>query len=398
MANPTRISDLVSSNPQAGDQIPFSRGTGITASTRRFSVESILTGLLNAGDTSTIDMSFDTSTRTLCAALMSPVVVNKGGTGLTATPTNGQLLIGNSTNFSLNTLSAGAGITIVNRSGAIGIGAFYPVVPPAPFTIDYLIVAGGGGGGATAMDDFEPGTGGGAGGALSATFTGTTLDTRSIVIGSGGNRGLSATNYTAVGISGSNGGNSSIQGIIQALGGGGGGGARATGKDGGSGGGGYSGGQGTLGQGKNGKTGGGGKTQDGAQRSSGAPPYIGTNGGNGFQWLNNIFYAGGGGGGASASTVVGNGGIGGGGNGGTGVDFPIDGESNTGGGGGGAGVTGINNPSPNYYRAFNGANGGSGIVILRYPGSPRATGGSIDIFGGYTFHTFTTSGTFTITA
>jgi hypothetical protein len=34
-------------------------------------------------------------------------------------------------------------------------------------------------------------------------------------------------------------------------------------------------------------------------------------------------------------------------------------------------------------------------VILRYPGSQRGTGGTVSPSGGYTYHTFTTSGTYT---
>jgi hypothetical protein len=61
------------------------------------------------------------------------------------------------------------------------------------------------------------------------------------------------------------------------------------------------------------------------------------------------------------------------------------GTVNTGGGGGGAGSTGAT-----------GAAGGSGIVIVRYSGvTPRATGGVITTSGGFTIHTFTSSGTFT---
>jgi hypothetical protein len=41
-----------------------------------------------------------------------------------------------------------------------------------------------------------------------------------------------------------------------------------------------------------------------------------------------------------------------------------------------------------------GGNGGAGILIVRYLGTPRATGGSINQSGGYTIHTFTSSGTF----
>jgi hypothetical protein len=44
-----------------------------------------------------------------------------GGLGTSATPTNGQIPIGNATNFSLSTLTAGQNITITNASGAITI-------------------------------------------------------------------------------------------------------------------------------------------------------------------------------------------------------------------------------------------------------------------------------------
>jgi hypothetical protein len=39
--------------------------------------------------------------------------------------------------------------------------------------------------------------------------------------------------------------------------------------------------------------------------------------------------------------------------------------------------------------------GGSGIVIVRYSGAQQATGGTITSSGGFTIHTFTSSGTFT---
>jgi hypothetical protein len=62
------------------------------------------------------------------------------------------------------------------------------------------------------------------------------------------------------------------------------------------------------------------------------------------------------------------------------------GTPNTGGGGGG-----------NYYTGVQpyGMAGGSGVVIIRYPGPQKATGGTITTNNSYTIHTFTTSGTFT---
>ena len=61
--------------------------------------------------------------------LMSPSViqinaanalsVTSGGTGLSTIPTNGQLLIGNGTGYTLDTLTPGAGISVANASGTI---------------------------------------------------------------------------------------------------------------------------------------------------------------------------------------------------------------------------------------------------------------------------------------
>jgi hypothetical protein len=50
---------------------------------------------------------------------ITPVI--NGGTGVGTIPTNGQLLIGNGTGYTLRTLTAGTGITINNGAGAISI-------------------------------------------------------------------------------------------------------------------------------------------------------------------------------------------------------------------------------------------------------------------------------------
>jgi hypothetical protein len=49
--------------------------------------------------------------------------VANGGTGITSTPTNGQIPIGNGTTYTAATLTAGTGVTITNASGAITIDA-----------------------------------------------------------------------------------------------------------------------------------------------------------------------------------------------------------------------------------------------------------------------------------
>ena len=53
----------------------------------------------------------------------SPISVNYGGTGQTTAPTNGQLLIGNGTSYTLATLTAGSNISITNGAGSITIEA-----------------------------------------------------------------------------------------------------------------------------------------------------------------------------------------------------------------------------------------------------------------------------------
>ena len=87
------------------------------------------------------------------------------------------------------------------------------------------------------------------------------------------------------------------------------------------------------------------------------------------------FFSGGGG------NIGGAGGTGGGGTGATNGNATAGG-TNTGGGGGGGQSGGP-------------ASGGSGIVIIRYSGSQRGTGGTVTSSGGYTYHTFTSSGTYT---
>lgn len=55
--------------------------------------------------------------------LANALPVGSGGTGVTSTPTNGQLLVGNGTGFTLATLTAGSGMTITNGTGTITLAA-----------------------------------------------------------------------------------------------------------------------------------------------------------------------------------------------------------------------------------------------------------------------------------
>lgn len=255
------------------------------------------------------------------------------------------------------------------------------------YSIDYLIVAGGGGGGSNGAG------GGGAGGAYFASTGITTGDSFSITVGAGG-----AGNVGGTGASGSN----SIFNSITMTGGGGGGSLQTTGLSGGSGGGGGSsyagsgpgaGASGTSGQGFSGGNGASGIPSVPSQIGGGggggysAVGSAGTNsnggaGGAGLNWQSlGTFYAGGGGGGSGTTGGAGGSSVGG--NGGSGATAATNGTANRGGGGGGGG-----NP------ATTGGNGASGVVIIRYLGAQRGTGGTVTTSGAYTYHTFTTSGTY----
>ena len=57
----------------------------------------------------------------ITATLGSALPVTSGGTGLTTIPTNGQLLIGNGSGYTLNPLTPGAGIGVTNGVGLITV-------------------------------------------------------------------------------------------------------------------------------------------------------------------------------------------------------------------------------------------------------------------------------------
>ena len=279
------------------------------------------------------------------------------------------------------------------------------------YTVEYLVIAGGagggfsnvntscGGGGAGGYRSSVSGESSGGGSSAESPITVTSNTQFTVIIGAGG----ASPNVNSRGDSGSN---SSFGPIVSVGGGGGGGGAVGTssqsdGGSGGSGGGGLHsrpGGSGTSGQGFAGGStttnggpnwGGGGGGGAGAVGGNGNPT-TGGNGGNGVTSSitgTAVTRAGGGGGSVEGGGTIGSGGLGGGGAGGMNSSIRgVSGTANTGSGGGGGTFVGGSLP---------GGNGGSGIVIVRYLGPQKATGGTVTSSGGYTIHTFTSSGTFT---
>ena len=92
MPNPTRISDLPLSTPQAGDFIPIARTTGFFPGTFKIFADQITASLLAAANTPSIKLTYNTSTRTLSAeATLIPV--DRGGTGA-VTPEQARINLG----------------------------------------------------------------------------------------------------------------------------------------------------------------------------------------------------------------------------------------------------------------------------------------------------------------
>ena len=94
------------------------------ASGKEFKINntSVLSGsTLGSGVTS----SSLTSVGTIATGVWNGTAIGRayGGTGLTAAPSNGQLLIGNGTGYTLATLTAGSNVTITEGSGSITIAA-----------------------------------------------------------------------------------------------------------------------------------------------------------------------------------------------------------------------------------------------------------------------------------
>jgi hypothetical protein len=265
--------------------------------------------------------------------------------------------------------------------------------PPVPETAkkryEILVVAGGGAGGATGTT----GGGGGAGGLQYINTTSLSIGKFETIVGNG------ATS------NGANGQNSVFSTFISY----GGGGAGLNGNSGGSGGGAgrgattfNSGGLALQNQGNPGgsvtgpfdnsysSAGGGGAGTAGSSITGVSQRGHGGSGSfiSAFAAIGGLpagWFAGGGGGSFNAfGTFGGLGGIGGGGNGGE-LNTPslYSGSANTGGGGGGSwNIGGI---------------GGSGIVAIRYNGTPIAIGGEITQSAGFTYHVFRTVGTSSFT-
>ena len=297
-----------------------------------------------------------------------------GTYNLTLAP-NGNKINASTNNVVLSVSGEAASIVYIDATQGWLCYSGFTNNPTTPYAIEYLVVSGGGGSSYGA---------GGAGGVLASTSTLTVGTSYTVTVGLGGAAGTPGSS------NGSNGNASSLVGIATSVGGGGGAGiVNTNGNAGGSGGSGF--GTGTGGAGTSGQGFAGGNGASNASGGGGGASAVGANaaadtGGAGGAGVSNSISGsavtyGGGGGGRSNTVAGGAAGAGGGGaGGGTNNSFVgVAGSANTGGGAGGGNTA---------------AAGGSGIVALRYLGTQRGTGGTITTSGGYTIHTFTTSGTY----
>jgi len=80
-----------------------------------------LTGTVTASGSLTLGGTL--SGVSLTSAVTGTLPIGNGGTGITSTPTNGQLLIGNGTGYTAATITAGSGVSVTNSAGGITIAA-----------------------------------------------------------------------------------------------------------------------------------------------------------------------------------------------------------------------------------------------------------------------------------
>ena len=115
-------------------------GLAASATTDTTNATNITSGTLPTGRLSGSYTGI-TGVGTLAAGVWNGTAISPsyGGTGLTATPSNGQLAIGNGSGYSLATLTAGTNVSITNTAGGILISA----TPSAGGTVQSVDVSGG---------------------------------------------------------------------------------------------------------------------------------------------------------------------------------------------------------------------------------------------------------------
>jgi len=118
----------------AGSNVTITNGAGSIT----IAASGTVTSVGVSGGTTGLTTSGGPVTGSGTITLAGTLAVTNGGTGLTTTPSNGQIDIGNGTGFSRATLTAGSGISITNGAGSITIAA----TAQQPFAPGTIIVFG----------------------------------------------------------------------------------------------------------------------------------------------------------------------------------------------------------------------------------------------------------------
>ena len=217
---------------KAGSYAPatLTAGTGINITNAAGAITIAATATVSSvnasGGTTGLGFSGGPITTTGILTLSGTLGYGYGGTGLAATPANGQLLIGNGSGYSLATLTAGSNVTITNSAGAITIAASGgggggsvtsvgvsggttglttsggPVTTSGTITIGGTLSVTNGGTGATSLSGYLYGNGTGAitagstiaGSAITGNISGSASNVTGVV--AVGNGGTGATNLT----------------------------------------------------------------------------------------------------------------------------------------------------------------------------------------------------------
>ena len=124
------ISIAVSGTPSFATSVTTPIVYGGTASSSSLTLQStsgvgttdtILFKVGNNGATTAMSIASGGTVTIGTLSLTNPLGVASGGTGLSATPLNGQIDIGNGTNFTRTTISSGTGVSVTNGAGTITI-------------------------------------------------------------------------------------------------------------------------------------------------------------------------------------------------------------------------------------------------------------------------------------
>jgi hypothetical protein len=140
VSNGTDIVEATSYSSGVGSSLSVTTLTATSANITTLSGTSVsyTTGSFTSANITTLT---GTNFSATSLTLTNPLGRAQGGTGVSTAPTNGQLLIGNGSGYTLSTLTAGTGISVTNNAGSITIAASGGGLPTVTVTASTAITA-----------------------------------------------------------------------------------------------------------------------------------------------------------------------------------------------------------------------------------------------------------------